>query len=125
MTALIRIVAVLSLTVADRACADLIAPATRCGESKTAPAAAPILEGRGELLSGEAGYFTTRTLRIRWARGLFGLVPEQDGIGSWAPPIEIAASFFVGIGTVVKWIFADLPASVTVHRPACQEPGAK
>ena len=125
VTVLIRIAAVLSLVFADRAYADLIAPAVRRGDSKIAPVVAPVLEGRDEMLPGETGYFTSRTVRIRWARGLFGLVPERDGIGSWAPPIEIGASFVVGIGTVVKWIFADLPASITVHRPACQEPGAK
>ncbi len=71
-------------------------------------------DGLDKLEMSDRAYFAENRSRIRTARGLFDLRPKDDGISAWAPPIEIGLAFLVGTASVVKFILADLPASVTV-----------
>lgn len=88
--------------------ADLIAaPAGR-------PSISTAAEGLEKLEAVDRIYFAENPARIRTARGLFDLRPKDDGISAWAPPIEIGLAFVVGVASVVKFVLADLPASVTV-----------
>lgn len=74
----------------------------------------PAVEMLGKLDPADRVYFAENPARIRTARGLFDLRPQDDGISAWAPPVEIGLAFVVGAASIVKFVFADLPASITV-----------